>query len=466
MGTPLNEINTRKILYGRIQEKHGVYYAYVHDANDPERKGRVKLKIPQLYGDSEYDYTEWVDVLTPSSGNDCGCMLTPEKGDEGLALVTTLNGDIQHPICIGFINAGNKNNPDTPLESQELCDGTKCIDCPEKKEPLSEVQEHKEFHNHTNQFWCPKIKTLYKSPKGAAIILGDRGESEFLRFIDQTGQVLEFSCPVKKEKTRKRGLNNALNGDQFDTETDITDEGAYIKLMDLANQFLEFNSKFMQEFTHVVNRNKQGDSYNEIYMSVKPNDEWALMRQNIKGRIQAFTMYGKEDEEYVQIINKSCSYLLLDSKSGQQKNTLFSVLDQFITTTRNLFVNSGGWNKFFSALDTYIKAPTIHLNGNVVMSGLFGSGGFFHWNYGYRDEIADTYISSYAGTNYTLSAGNYAILNAPTTEVSGNTVNIASGTSNINGTTININGDHITIQGGVVDINGTVRINGIVQTGH
>ena len=38
---------------------YGVYRAIVADNNDPDKLGRLKLKIPQIYGDQEHDYWAW-----------------------------------------------------------------------------------------------------------------------------------------------------------------------------------------------------------------------------------------------------------------------------------------------------------------------------------------------------------------------------------------------------------------------
>ncbi|CAB4128641.1 hypothetical protein UFOVP223_109 [uncultured Caudovirales phage] len=71
---------------------YGVYRGVVYDANDPEGKGRLRLKIPQILADQP---TEWawpvenpgIETLTPRSGQGIWAMF------EG--------GDLSYPIWLG-----------------------------------------------------------------------------------------------------------------------------------------------------------------------------------------------------------------------------------------------------------------------------------------------------------------------------------------------------------------------------
>ncbi len=425
------------------------FFAFIHSANDPTRRGRVRLHIPELFGTKESDYTDWVPVRAFSGGLDCGSMVTPEKNDKGIAIVSFIHGNNQYPIVEGFIINGDLHDPNGPEESKELCDGQGCIDCVEKDLLPIDLKEHKKYHNHTNEFYCPKIKTLYKSPKGAALILGDRGEKEFLRFIDQTGQVLEFSCPVKKEKTRKRGLNNALNGDQFDTEEDIIDDGAYIKLMDLANQMMHFQSKFGEELICFLNRNKEGDSSHKVLMTVKENEEEYSITQDIKGRIQSLVFDGRKNLESIKLTGKCGNYLLISSKPGLEVNTFYSKRDTEIMSDRKHFFISSDDTLIESGTKIDIIAPSINLQGNVFLSGYGGVGGNFTWSYNWRKETAQSYIESVSNGSYELRSGSTFDI------VSGTNLSIDAGAN------YNIScGDKFEVSSPIINLNGQVYVNG------
>lgn len=224
----------------------GTYNGFVKNSNDPERRGRVRLNIPSIFGDDE-TLTEWAEHSCISAGTDSGSMITSEESENSIALIQFANGDLQNPIVTGYIHGGDAKNPDTPKESLFFCDGTKCIDCSDRDADHLTTKEHKEFHNHKDQFYCPKKKVLYKSPKGATISISEVGTEEYIEIVDQGGQMIRLSSPIKKDKVRKRGISNAKDNTQFDPQNDIQEEGASIELIDLANQFLKFSSKYGEE---------------------------------------------------------------------------------------------------------------------------------------------------------------------------------------------------------------------------
>lgn len=77
---------------------HGVYSAIVTDNKDPKAFGRVKVKIPIIDNQQEF---EWMRVATLVAGNSKGTMFIPEIGDE--VLVAFMMGDIKSPIVIGSL---------------------------------------------------------------------------------------------------------------------------------------------------------------------------------------------------------------------------------------------------------------------------------------------------------------------------------------------------------------------------
>lgn len=77
---------------------YGDYRAVVVDNNDPENLGRVKVKIPQLYGDETFD--KWVIQKRN------GLFYVPEKGD--VVFVNFEGGKTRFPIYqLGYWTKSN-----------------------------------------------------------------------------------------------------------------------------------------------------------------------------------------------------------------------------------------------------------------------------------------------------------------------------------------------------------------------
>ncbi|MEZ4364578.1 MAG: phage baseplate assembly protein V [Kofleriaceae bacterium] len=79
----------------------------VTDNRDPERLGRVKVKLPVL---SEEDSTWWASVMMLGAGKNRGWFLLPEVDDEVLVLFE--HGDINRPVIVGALWNGKDQPPD------------------------------------------------------------------------------------------------------------------------------------------------------------------------------------------------------------------------------------------------------------------------------------------------------------------------------------------------------------------
>ena len=78
-------------------EYFGLYYScyegIVTDNQDPDKRGRLKLQCPSVYGESE---SEWALPRGVFSGNKIGFFALPQKGDP--VWVTFKRGDVKVPI--------------------------------------------------------------------------------------------------------------------------------------------------------------------------------------------------------------------------------------------------------------------------------------------------------------------------------------------------------------------------------
>lgn len=91
----------------------GVVTGLVTNNQDPEGRGRVKVKFPWLSDDHE---SNWARVATPLAGNQWGMQFIPEVNDE---VVVALNqGDIEQPVVLGMMYNG-KDKPALTNEDGE-----------------------------------------------------------------------------------------------------------------------------------------------------------------------------------------------------------------------------------------------------------------------------------------------------------------------------------------------------------
>ena len=103
---------------GRVGSNYvyGVVTALVTANNDPDKLGRVKLKMPWLSAAYE---TNWAPVVQAGAGPDSGAVFLPEVDDE--VLVAFDHGDFNHPYVIG----GLHNGKDKPKLGDGLFDNGK-----------------------------------------------------------------------------------------------------------------------------------------------------------------------------------------------------------------------------------------------------------------------------------------------------------------------------------------------------
>jgi uncharacterized protein involved in type VI secretion and phage assembly len=126
----------------------GVMVGIVTNNQDPDKLGRVKVKIPRL---SEKDESNWARIATFMAGKERGAFFLPEVDDE--VLVAFEEGDINLPYIIGAL----WNGVDKPFETNS--DGK-------------------------------NDKRVIKSRSGHLIRLDDKDGNEKIEIIDKTGNNL------------------------------------------------------------------------------------------------------------------------------------------------------------------------------------------------------------------------------------------------------------------------------------
>lgn len=85
---------------------YGVVTGIVTNNQDPDKLGRVKVKIPRISGEDE---SNWARVVSFMAGKERGAFFLPEVNDE--VLVAFEYGDINMPYIIGSLWNGKDNPP-------------------------------------------------------------------------------------------------------------------------------------------------------------------------------------------------------------------------------------------------------------------------------------------------------------------------------------------------------------------
>lgn len=80
--------------------QYGVHYAIVCQNKDPDKLGRIKVRLPWLDG-GDKDQTHWAQVRMPMGGTKFGWYGLPEIED--VVVVMFIAGDISQPVVIGGV---------------------------------------------------------------------------------------------------------------------------------------------------------------------------------------------------------------------------------------------------------------------------------------------------------------------------------------------------------------------------
>ncbi len=102
---------------------YGKYRGTIVSHNDPQKLGRVQVRIPQVAGDNKVEYWAWPSGQP--AGADFGDFMIPPKGSP--VWITFENGDPSHPVWEGGhwgksasgVPTGSSGNPRKRIKSSE-----------------------------------------------------------------------------------------------------------------------------------------------------------------------------------------------------------------------------------------------------------------------------------------------------------------------------------------------------------
>lgn len=93
-----------------IPRHFGLYPAIVTDLVDPERLGRIEVRLPWLGQDGDADVRLWATLLTPYADDDQGIEILPEVGTQ--VVVGFEAGDLRRPYVVGACWNGREALPE------------------------------------------------------------------------------------------------------------------------------------------------------------------------------------------------------------------------------------------------------------------------------------------------------------------------------------------------------------------
>ena len=94
-----------------MEQRSGVYPAVVTDNVDPEKLGRVKVRLPPMDAPDQSGYEAWARLATLMAGRNRGTWFIPDANDE--VLVAFEAGDVRRPYVIGSLWNANSPPPET-----------------------------------------------------------------------------------------------------------------------------------------------------------------------------------------------------------------------------------------------------------------------------------------------------------------------------------------------------------------
>lgn len=208
-----------RTLMQQINTNFNMFYrGVVVDVEDPLKLGRARVRIPSIHGVNanlpKYVPDSLLPWATPaiwsSAGNDMGEFTPPTPGNR--VFVTYEGGDPQYPIYFGGIPTKIGN--------------TKYYK-PEIGIMMGETQEVN-TDDYITDIYTGKERILYKSFKGAAIIIDDFDGNEYIKIIDQAGQT--FTMGNKGDALGRRGNKIGLSSEGYIEMSN--NRGESIKIID------------------------------------------------------------------------------------------------------------------------------------------------------------------------------------------------------------------------------------------
>ena len=332
------------------QKYHSIYIGIVEYVNDPHKRGRVIIRVPDIHGgptDGPPLTCPFAQVLQPYGGGyDYGTAVIPPAGSS--VFVMFIDGDRMKPVIIGYPTSVNFVEPypllrDSKKESPK--EGVSMSPSPEEPwiAPPAPSGPKEYLRQRDNR---PERYAVFKSPKGATIDIEDRDETEHTRILDRSGQGLYLESPIKRKKTgsepaninneAQRGSRTALEADALPLDSALASDSSVV-VIDIGAQSLTFQSKPDTNGVQLISKQPRKDQDTGL-------------------------IYGGNKEA------PGKSNINLDLGAGHNQFDLEVINDGDVKARIHIDGNLGIMD-ISSTLLLKIKSDNIQLDGNVSISG-------------------------------------------------------------------------------------------------
>lgn len=295
----------------------GLYRGIIESIDDPDRLGRVRVRIFAMHGDKLRTATTalpWAEVSEIGGGGyDFGSFNPPPVG--ATVFVMFEMGRANHPVVMGTwrgIPKRDEDNPHVMLTNDNEPQSEKTW-----KPPDEDIETPKDvFDGVASSDPHPTRRVWQKSYKGHTFVVEDGDGKEFLKIIDRAGQIIVMDCPVDKEfgqaNASQRGARDAMRGDQLPHRI-MKQRRASIRIRDLSGQELLLDAADQSE--RVVLRSKTQGSANEnkIILSSGKGKEFCEMRDSAGN----FIRLDPNSDRPIQLQDKSGNAIYTDREKGQ-----------------------------------------------------------------------------------------------------------------------------------------------------
>lgn len=312
----LQEVGERsQDVYGRF----GLWPGRVEDVDDPQRLGRVRVRIFHLNGDKRSTPTTglpWASVLSLGGGGfDYG------SGGRNYIVGSTVmvafqQGDERSPVVVGGLHGAPIRDGVNPVEYLTV-DGQSQNEIEQTWQPEEGNEIPKDVFGDAADGDTHPTRTVWqKSYKGHTIMCEDRDGLEFLKIIDRAGQVIEMNCPVTEEENanngQQRGNRNASNDTQL-PQSALINQKAFIRLKDVGGQEILLDGSGGNEKIILRSRNRQGSSRQTVVISSAKGREKIEIQDKQGNRV---TVDPNSAKESIVLIDYSGNKATFNAEDG------------------------------------------------------------------------------------------------------------------------------------------------------
>ena len=190
---------------------YGKYRGYVHDVDDPDGRGRIRVIVPRLLGAETP--TGWAMPCAPYAGPDQGFFTVPDVGSG--VWVEFEEGDLHRPIWSGqWWGAPQEQEIGQPDSTAPTGVPRPAAASPGERSPETPQ------HAYPRETATPRVR-IWKSSSGHHIILDDRPESERLEIHDSRGNRIILSPEgMDRIMSNERVLDKGARSVQVDGDDD------------------------------------------------------------------------------------------------------------------------------------------------------------------------------------------------------------------------------------------------------